>query len=75
MESGIKAPRSGITSHGIGNSSFLRDQGSGCQYHFCGNRGQNLSCFGFKDPKFGCKNGISDENITYLVTNLLGQGA
>ena len=55
VESGIAAPGSGITSHGIGISSFMRDQGSGCTI-FVGSRTNIGRAFGIKDQKFGYKN-------------------
>ena len=65
--SGITAPRSGITSHGIEVSSFffLRYQGSGCTI-FAGSGTKICDAFGIKDQKFEYKNGISDEK-TYLI--------
>ena len=42
---GIRRVGSGITSHGIGISRFLGDQGSGCTTDFCGVTDQNLSHF------------------------------
>ena len=60
MVSGITAPGSGITSHGIGISSFLRDQRSGCTI-FVGSGTKICYVFGIKDQKFGYRNGISDE--------------
>jgi len=68
MGSGITALGPGITYHGIGISSFSRDQGSGCTV-FVGSRTNNGHTFGIKDQKFEYKNGISNEKA-YLVTTL-----
>ena len=58
--SGITALGLRITSHGIGISSFLGDQGSG--YSIFVRPGTKIChSFGIKDQKFGYKNGISNE--------------
>ena len=59
------APGSGITSHGIGIRSFLRDHGSGYTI-FVGSGTIICHAFGIKDQNFGYKNGISDEKTTSL---------
>ena len=63
-------PGPGITSHGIGVSSLLRDQGSSCTT-LVGSGSEIFQAFGIKDQKFGYKfkGGINDEN-PYLVTTL-----
>ena len=56
MGSGITAQGLKITSHGIGISSFLKDQGSSSLYHFCGVKDQSfVTPFGIKDQKFEYK--------------------
>ena len=74
MESGIRRVRSkiaalgsGITSHGIRISGFLRDQGTGCTI-FVGQRTKICPAFGIKDQKFEYKNGISDEKRYPVMT-------
>ena len=53
----------------IGISSFLKDQGSGC--NIIVETGIKIChAFGIEDEKFGYKNGIIDEN-TYHVTTLI----
>ena len=58
--SGIKGLGSGIISHGIGISSVLRYQGSGCSI-FVGSGTKICHAFGIRDHKFEYKNGISNE--------------
>ena len=65
---GIQALRSVITDHGIGISSFFRDQGSGCTI-FVGSRTRIRHALGIKNQKFAYKNEISIEK-TYFVTTL-----
>ena len=60
VRSGITVPGSGITCHGIGISSFLRDQGSGCSIFVESATKLCHAQFGIKDQKFGYKNAISD---------------
>ena len=72
MGSGITATGSGATSHGIGISSFLRDQGSGCTI-FEGSETKNCHAFGIKDQKFEFKNLISDEKHASLRHWILAQ--
>ena len=60
MKSRITAPGSEIIRNGIGISSFLRDQRSGCTI-FVGSVTKICHAFGSKDQKFVDKNGISDE--------------
>ena len=55
--------------HGIGISSFFRDQGSGFTI-FMGSRTKIGHGFGIKDQEFAFKIGISNEK-TYLVTTLI----
>ena len=57
---GSQALGSGITSHGIRISSFLREQGVGCII-FVGSGTKICHAVGTKDRKFGYKNGISDQ--------------
>ena len=56
----VTAPGSGITSHTIRISSFLRDQGTDCTL-FVGPGTSICHAFEIKDQKFGHSNGISDE--------------
>ena len=69
VASGITVLGSGIINHGIGISSFLRDQGSGCTI-LAGSRTKMGHTFGINDQKFGYKNGISGEK-THFVTTLM----
>ena len=69
MGSGITAAGSGITSHGIRISSFLRDQGSGCTI-FVVSGARICHAFEIKDQEFGYKNGIRDTKNTHLVTTM-----
>ena len=69
MGSEITALGPGIIHHGIGISSFFRDQGSGYSI-FVGSGTKMGHAFGIKDQEFTYKNGISKEN-TYLVTILI----
>ena len=62
---GIKTLGSGIRDHGIGISSFFRDQGSGCAI-FAGSGTKIGHAFGIKDQKFAYKNWISIEKHTSL---------
>ena len=57
----IIVPGSGITSHGIGMSRFLRDRGLGCTV-FVGSGTKPFHAFGIKDQKYGYKYAISEEN-------------
>ena len=68
VESEITTLGSGIIDHGIGISSFVKDQRSGCTI-FVGSGTKIGHAFGIKDHKFAYKNVISDEK-TYLVTIL-----
>ena len=67
--SGITALGSGNRDHGIGISSFFRDQESSCTI-FVGSGTKIGHAFGIKDQKFAYKNWISTVK-TYLVTTLL----
>ena len=58
MGSWITAPGSGITSHGIGISSFLKDQGTGLPFLW---DAKVCHAFEIKDQKLWYKNGISDD--------------
>ena len=62
---------SGSSAIGIGISSILRDQESGCAI-LVGTETKIGHAIGIKDHKFGYKNGINDEK-TSLVTTLRWQ--